>query len=203
MTSAKDMMTKYEHSPFTLWELRGSEFVILEDLPISGEIREKEEIGEKSGKPYKVYFIQIENGLFHKDLKMFEKELLALFLHTPKGLQNFQGSIFKVDKLNKLGLSYQGTAAQDVNGNPIGAPRAQGPGLMASSPAQAKDQKEAFIETMIGSMESLEGIGVEVTAERLTKICDKISPNNALQMIAEAKAQGMIIESKGIFKVVK
>ena len=105
MTSAKDMMTKYEHTPFSLWELRGSEFVILEDLPISGDIREKEEVSEKTGRAYKAYYIQIENGLFHKDLKMFETELLALFLHTPKGLQNFQGAIFRVDKVNKHGLS--------------------------------------------------------------------------------------------------
>lgn len=201
MTSAKDMMTKYEHSPFTLWELRGSEFVILENLPISGDIREKEEVSEKTGRAYKAYYIQIENGMFHKDLKMFETELLALFLHTPKGLQNFQGAIFKVDKVNKLGLSYQGTAAQDINGNPIGAPRAQASGLMASSPT--KDQKEMFIERMVASMESLDEICVDVTAERLTKICDKISPGNALQMIAEAKTKGMIIENKGIFKVIK
>ena len=201
MTSAKDMMTKYEHSPFSLWELRGSEFVILENLPISGDIREKEEISEKSGRPYKAYFIQIENGSFHKDLKLFESELLALFIHTPKGLQNFQGSIFKVDKVNKLGLSYQGQAAQDINGNPIGAPRAQDSGLMASSPI--KDQKDFFIESMVDRIESIEAIGGEVTAQMLTKICDTISPGNALQMIGEAKAKGMIIENKGVFKVVK
>lgn len=201
MTSAKEMMIKYEHSPFTLWELRGSEFVVLENLPISGDIREKEEVSEKTGRPYKAYYIQIENGLFHKDLKLFESELLALFLHTPKGLQNFQGSIFKVDKINKLGLSYQGQAAQDINGNPIGAPRAQTSGHVASSPP--KDQKEMFIETMISNMESLEGVGVEITAATLTKLCDKISPNNALQMISEAKTKGMIIENKGIFKVIK
>lgn len=201
MTTYKDAMNKYEHSPFTLWELRGSEFVILENLPISGDIREKEEVSEKTRRAYKAYFIQIENGLFHKDLKLFESELLALFLHTPKGLQNFQGAIFKVDKLNKLGISYQGTATQDINGNPIGAPRAQASSPAASSPA--KDQKELFIETMIRGMEAFEEIDEQITAAMLTKICDKISPGNALQMISEAKGRGLIINRDGIYEVAK
>lgn len=204
MVSAEEMLRNYGQKPFTLWELRGKQFTILENLPISGVIREVPEFNEKAKKNLPYYFIHIEDGLFHKDLKMSESELLALFVHAPKGLMNFCGAMFEVDRANKYGLKYIGTATQDINGNRLGTNTSMSTqSTPISQPQQPQDQKSLFMQKMIGSMRALESVGLSVDAAKLTKMCDAMSPGNALELIAAAKSQGLIVESQGIFKVIE
>ena len=196
MTTPAEMLRKYETSPFSLYELRGKQFVILEDQPINKTMREKTEHNEKYNKDYTAFFLHVENGLFHKDLKMTETEMLSVFLNMPKGIQNLQGSIFEVDRNNKLGLKYIGLTSQDINGNPIGKIDSQ-----FGTPQQPQDQKDIFLRKLLNSIQTLDELGNRVDAPYVMKICENISPGKALDLFQYAKTKGAIREENGAYKV--
>ena len=197
MTTPAEMLRKYETSPFSLYELRGKQFVILEDQPINKTMREKQEHNEKYNKDYTAFFLHIENGLFHKDLKMTETEMLSVFLNMPKGIQNLQGSIFEVDRNNKFGLKYVGYTSQDINGNPIG----KGSPQVGMPQQEPQDQKEMFLTKLLNSIRTLDELGNKVDAAYVMKICENISPGKALDLFQYAKTKGVIREENGAYKV--
>ena len=120
MTSAAQVVKDFSIKPYTLWDLKGKDFTIIENLPKTQDVRETKEISEKTGKQYKVFFIKIEHGLFQKDLKLFESELEALFLAIPAFVTNFAGTNISVDKFDTKTLKFVSQTTQDINGNRLG-----------------------------------------------------------------------------------
>jgi len=204
MKTPAEALREYERKPFTLWDLKGKYFTILEDQPTNKNMRETNEIN-KWNKPQDFFFIKIEQGLFQKDLKMTENEMLAVFCALPKGVSNYQGSMLSVDQANKMSIKYLGSTGQDLQGNKIGTNiPTYGQSAPISQSQQPQDQKSIFLTKMIGSMRALESIGIPVDSGKLTKMCDSISPGNTLDMIQAAKSQGLICEiTPNVFKVIE
>jgi len=204
MTSAAQAVKDFMGKPFELYFMRGKQFTIIENLPITKDLREVEEIN-KWNKKESVVFMRIEQGLFQKDLRMTKSEFMEFSLCIPKGIENLQGLMFEVDQDNSKIVKYIGSTAQDLNGNNLLGTNTQAQGQSAhiSQPQQAQDQKSLFLTKMIGSMRVLESIKVPVDTKKLMDMCEAMSPGNALELIQAAKGQGLIVESQGIFKVIE
>ena len=204
MTSAAQAVKDFMGKPFELYFMRGKQFTIIENLPITKDLREVEEIN-KWNKKESVVFMRIEQGLFQKDLRMTKSEFMEFSLCIPKGIENLQGLMFEVDQNNSKIVKYIGSTAQDLNGNSLLGTNTPATGQSApiSQPQQPQDQKSLFMTKMIGSMRVLESAKVPVDTKRLMDMCEAMSPGNALELIAAAKSQGLIVESQGIFRVIE
>ena len=204
MTSAAQAVKDFMGKPFELYFMRGKQFTIIENLPITKDLREIEEIN-KWNKKESVVFMRIEQGLFQKDLKMTKGEFMEFSLCVPKGIENLQGLMFEVDQNNSKIVKYIGSTTQDLNGNKlVGAnilPQSQSAPI--SQPQQPHDQKSLFLTKMIGSMKVLESCKVSVDTKKLMDMCEAMNPGNALELIQAAKSQGLIVESQGISKVIE
>jgi len=187
-------------------------FTIVEDLPMNKPLRQKTKMSLKpnarTGKPepYNVFAIRIVSSNFEADLELFEGELNTLAIACPKDLKNLRGVSLAFD-----GMKWQYTF-QDTN-EPLVSSSAKRPEGMQSmqsdprqpnlyaNPASQVDQKELFYQKLVSSIQALNTIGTDVTSGDMIKIADKITPGDALGLIAAAKMAGYIIESNGIFKV--
>ena len=197
MTTPAEALKEYERKPFTLWDLKGKEFTIIESQPTNKNMRETSEIN-KWNKSQAFFFIKIEQGLFQKDLKMTENEMLAVFCALPKGISDYQGSMLSVDRDNKMGIKYLGRTNQDLQGNRIGD--TQSPMPMLHQPQQ-QDQRDIFLTKLINSIRVLDELGNKVDAAYVMKICENISPGKALDLFQYAKTKGVIREENGAYKV--
>jgi len=203
MTSAAQAVKDFMGKPFELYFMRGKQFTIIENLPMTKDLREIEEIN-KWNKKESVVFMRIEQGLFQKDLKMTKGEFMEFSLCVPKGIENLQGLMFEVDQNNSKIVKYIGSTGQDLQGNRIGVNiPPQGQSAPIYNPEQPQDQKSLFLTKMIGSMKVLESCKVTVDTKKLMDMCDAMSPGNALELIQAAKSQGLIVESQGIFKAIE
>lgn len=177
---------------YTLYNFRvNDQFTIVEDLPSTKPIRQITKIANKTGKPYQVFVIRITSNNFEANLELYESELNKIAIACPKDITNFKGVTLAFDGQKWVYV------CQDTN--------TPGTGQSApiSQPQQPQNQKSLFLTKMIGSMRALESVGVPVDAAKLTKMCDAMSPGNALELIAAAKSQGLIVESQGIFRVIE
>ena len=163
-------------------------FMIVEDMPRTKLIRKVMNTSMK-GNPYPAYLIRISSNNFEADLELLEGELNMIAIACPKTLQNFK----------YVSLAFDGQK-WIYNGNE--PPVNLDPSVPLNETGKA-NQKDVFLTKMIGSMRSLESVGVPVDTSKLTKMCDSISPGNALELIQAAKGQGLIVESQGIFKVIE
>jgi len=201
MTTPAEALREYERKAFTLWDLKGKDFTILEDQPTNKNMRETNEIN-KWNKPQDFFFIKIEHGLFQKDLKMTENEMLAVFCALPKGVSNYQGCMLSVDPVNKMSIKYIGSTGQDLQGNRIGTNTLpQGQCAPISQPQQPQDQRDSFLKKLLNSIQTLDELGNKVDAAYVMKICENISPGKALDLFQYAKTKGAIREDNGAYKV--
>jgi len=162
-------------------------FTIVEDMPRTKLIRKVMKISAK-GNSYPAYLIRISSNNFEADLELFEGELNMLAIACPKTLENFKYTHLAFDGQRWV---YGG------NEPPVNLD----PSVPLNETGKA-NQKDVFLTKMIGSMRALESVGVTVDASKLTKMCDSISPGNALDLIQAAKSQGLICEiTPNVFKV--
>jgi hypothetical protein len=172
------------------------QFTIVEDLPSNKPIRQIMKMSLKpnarTGKPepYMVFAIRISSNGFEADLELFDTELNTLAIACPKDIKNFKGTT----------LAYDGLKWHYICGDmpAVGT----SPTTQPYQPPQV-DQKVLFINQMVDGIKALNMVGQNVDPSMLTKLCDKISPGNALEMIASAKTQGRIYEQGGVYKIVE
>ena len=185
--SAMGIMKEYAEKPYTLWELRGQQFTIVEDLPKTKTIREKTEKSQK-GKDYQAYFIKVQSGLFEKDLRMLESELTKLFLAMPTSLTNFRGAILTVDQGVNKDLTYIGLSSSEMNENfPSNANK-------PSEPAQPIKTINDYADMLAEAVKTNTSVGITTTYPILQNMADKIYPGRALDVIMAAKAKGCLSE---------
>ena len=202
MTSAAQAVKDFMGKPFELYFMRGKQFTIIENLPITKDLREIEEIN-KWNKKESVVFMRIEQGLFQKDLKMTKGEFMEFSLCIPKGIENLQGLMFEVDQNNSKIVKYIGSTTQDLNGNKLAGANipAQSQSALISNPEQPQDQRELFLRKLLNSIQTLDELGNKVDAAYVMKICENIIPGKALDLFQYAKTKGVIHEENGAYKV--
>jgi len=196
--TALGIRKEFSEKPYTLWDLRGKVFTIVEDLPSNKPIREKMEQSKKNpnAKPYLTFLIKVEEGMFQKDLSLYESELMNIFMAAPATLVNYRGCTFEVSNNLNKNLKYQGTVAQDMQGNRL-ADRAESP---KDAPGQANASTlDSRIAQFREAIKFTASIGTTVNAAVAIKIAETIEPGNALGLISSAKNAGEIIEKAGIF----
>ena len=202
MTSAAQAVKDFMGKPFELYFMRGKQFTIIENLPITKDLREIEEIN-KWNKKESVVFMRIEQGLFQKDLKMTKGEFMEFSLCVPKGIENLQGLMFEVDQNNSKIVKYIGSTTQDLNGNKLTGANilTQGQSAPISQPQQPEDQRDLFLKKLLNSIQTLDELGNKVDAAYVMKICENISPGKALDLFQYAKTKGAVREDNGAYKV--
>jgi hypothetical protein len=192
-----DMQTHYAFRMSQF--INGDQITIVEDLPKNKPVRENRKKSQK-GNDYTVYLIRINANGFEADLEMFAVELNNLAIACPKGTDNFKGIV----------LVHNGRTFTYLMGNmptPQAAiiPDRRQPDLYASpAPVEAPvDQSKAFIVKMVNGMEYMKKVyspEYRITTKVLMTIAESITPGKALELIANAKAQGYITESDGVYK---
>lgn len=192
--TALGIRKEFSEKPFTLYDLWGKTFTIIEDLPTNKPVRERTEHSKKNGNAYQAYLIRIEEGMFQKDLSLYESELEKLFMALPTSLVNFRGATVEVTKDREL--KYQGMVTQDMQGNPL-ASRAESP---KDAPGTTiTDTLDSRIARLREAVKFTASIGTPVSAAVIIKIAESIEPGNALGLISSAKNAGEITENAGIF----
>jgi len=166
------------------------QFTIIEDLPRTKPIRQAIRAGAKG--QYNVFLIRISSNAFEADLELFEGELNNLAIACPKDTQNFKG----------ITLAYDGRKWVYVGGEmPIPRDPMLDKRPDLNPPA---DQTETFIKSLVKDMEYLKKVNspeYQVTTKVLMNIAESITPGKALDLITNAKSQGYIIESAGVYRV--
>ena len=200
---AKATKKEYAEQPFTINALIGSQFTIEENLGISVCPRIKK-VPTKDGKAvYDVVALKVSNGIFEKDLHIFESDWKKLCYALPEGLISLQGVTLKPSrdpnnplwtKFEYVGISPQNMeGSQYNNGNPV-----QGaPGQTNEAPTEIGRQ----VHALVSAMETTGKIGVDINAKVMTTLAESIKPGDALGLIDAAKKEGWIFEQKGIFRV--
>lgn len=192
--SALGVLKDFAEKPYTLWDLRGKQFTIIEDLRPNSTIREKQEPSRKTGKPLNIYMIKIEEGVFQKDLQMYDSELEKLFLAMPTTLKTFSGATLKVENNMSKDLKYIGSVVQDMQGTPLGP--TQSPG---NAPGQTKDQKEGLFCALAQAITFSAKIGAVMTEDKVIQVAQNITKDDPKVFIQAAKMAGWVIERDGIY----
>jgi len=197
---AKATKKEYAEQPFTINALIGSQFTIEENLGISVCPRIKK-VPTKDGKSvYDVVALKVSNGIFEKDLHLFESDWKKLCYALPEGLISLQGVTMKSvrDQNNPLwtNFEYIGVYPRGFDEN-VPKPSQDAPGQTNEAPTEIGRQ----IHALVSAMETTAKVGVEITAKVMTTLAESIKPGDALGLINAAKKEGWIFEQNGIFRV--
>ena len=205
---AKATKKEFAEAPFTVNGLIGSQFTIEEKLGMSECPRIKKVPTKDGKKTYDVVALKVSNGMFEKDLHIFDSEWKQLCAVLPDSLISLQGVALKPtrDPNNplKTRFEYVGVYTQDLNGDKYnsGNPKdtskpAQGaPGQTNEAPTTIASQIQALhaaIETNINT-------GIKNTPEKVLEIANKIKVGDGEHLMQAAKDAGWIIEVGGVIR---
>lgn len=171
---------------FKLFGMRANDqFTIVEDLPENKRVRSEIRNAKDSQRPYPVYFIKVLMNGFEADLEMLEGELSKIAIAVPKDIKNFKGVTLGFDGYKWVYV------CQDM----------PTPGQPEPQPNVYENLQDAFLRRMVDSIKALNMIGTQVTIDALIKMCETITPGDALGLIAAGKSKGLIYEQAGVYKV--
>jgi hypothetical protein len=166
----------------------GDQFTIIEDLPRAKKCRQVVKKAMKTGQPYTVNAIRVSHNSFEADLELFGEELALIAVACPKDTINFKG----------IALSFDGQKWICVSSN------TQDMGFQPNMPLNKPvDQRDAQVNQLVAFIKAQNFVDMPVTYPILQKVADKISPNNAVDLIGYAKTQGAIYEKDGNYKAVE
>jgi len=189
--SFKQVQKEYLETPFWISSFGpGTQITVVEDLPTTKPFRYRLVPSNKGGPAYPENLIKISDGFTQKDLSISKTNTQKLLINIPDSINNLKGVTLANDSGRWVFVCQTDESSS-----------ANFPNLI-SQPQRLHDQKSQFIQKMLGSMKALESVGVPCDIAKLTKMCEAISPGNALALISDAKGQGFIIEDKGIYRVI-
>ncbi|MCZ7362868.1 MAG: hypothetical protein O8C58_05995 [Candidatus Methanoperedens sp.] len=194
--SALGVMKEFAEKPFRLWDMRGKQFTITEDLPKTKIIRETQAKAQKTGKPYTLYLIKVQEGIFEKDIQLYESDLETLFMKMPTSLVNYKGATLTLsnDPVSPV-MTYIGQVTDDMNENfpkPTQSP--------TNTPGPHNDQTEDKYRELAQAITFSQKIGIQTTKDKVLQIAVNIVPGqDAEAFIHGAKMAGWIVERDHIF----
>lgn len=195
--SALSILKEYAETPFTLWDLRGRQFTITEDMPRGKIIREKIERNIKYNRDQTYYYIKVQEGLFEKDLKMSESELTSLFLAMPKDLNNFKGATLTVEQGMTKKLNYIGISTDTMNENFPANKLQDAPGQTIMPTNKADSLTKQLGQALIFNSQH----GITTNKAIILQMATNLKPGDPQGLIDAAKAEGWITEDPyGIFR---
>jgi len=169
------------------------QFTIVEDMPRNKRPRTalREYKVKKPGGAgcYQVILIRISNNGFEADLEMLEGEQSILSTALPKDIENFKGST----------LAFDGRHWVYVCGT---MPDVGYPSQPQATP-QSIDPKDANLKKLVDMIKASELMEMATSGAIVIKMAEKISPGNALELIAYAKGKGAVYEKDGNYKAVE
>lgn len=157
---------------------------IVEDLPRLKPVRTVTKMS-KANNPYSLIHIRIKHNNFEADLEMSEFDFPMFAIAFPKDSANLKGTT----------MAYDGRRWQYICTD--NSPNDTAP----ASQIQVAPDPNAHMNKMVADMQYISKVGTDVTIKVLTNICDSIQPGKAVEMIQQAKAQGLIYEQNGVYKV--
>lgn len=195
ITSAKQAKKEFAERAFSLNYLVGNQFTIEEKLGIS-EVPRTKTLQTKDGrKTYEVVAIKISDGVFEKDLHIFETEWNILCNSIPDGLINMQGLTLKVARNSttlRMGFEYVGMAKQNMEGEIYknGNPDNIAPNPVQEAPTEIGNQIR-MLHQGVGLNSKMK---IDTDIKKLTEMAEAIRPGDALNLITAAKREGWICE---------
>lgn len=195
--SAKATKKEYAEKPFTIGSLIGGQFTIEEKLG-TGELPRVKETATKDGKrTYPLVAITISDGMFKKDLHLYESDWILLCAALPEGLVSLQGVTLKAnrDKNNPLKVTFEyiGVARQDMDGNSYNNGN-------HTSEKEAPTTIGTMIKQLHAAIEANVNSGIKNTPDKVAEIAGKIKPGDAVGLINAAKEAGWICEVGGVVR---
>lgn len=195
--SAKATKKEYAEKPFTIGALIGGQFTIEEKIGMGDLPRVKQVTTRDGKKTYPVAAITVSDGIFIKDLHLFESDWVILCGALPEGLVSLQGVTMKPtrDQNNplKVRFEYIGVARQDMDGS------AYNNGNHAPS-AEAPTTIGTMIKQLHAAIEANVNAGIKNTPEKVKEIAGKLKPGDADGLINAAKENGYICEVGGVVR---
>lgn len=195
--AANTTKKEYAERPFTINGLIGSQFTIEEKLGM-GDLPRTATVPTKDQKrTFQVVVITVNDGLFKKDLQIYESDWVNLCTALPGGLVSLQGVTLKPirDANNplKVRFEYIGTARQDMDG------------AAYNNGNHATDQDTPttignMVKALHAEIEKNVNNGVKNTPDLVIKAAEKIKPGDALGLIQAAKEAGWIVEVGGVIR---
>ena len=204
ITSAKQSKKEYAEQPFSLNGLVGCQFTIEEKLGISEIPRVVKKQTKDGKKVYEVIALKISDGIFEKDMHIFENEWKQLCTALPDSIVNLQGVNLKVNRNSstlQFKFEYIGVVRQDMDGNQYNngntsAPVQDAPGSTQTAPTDTGNQ----IKALHAAIELNQKMKIDTDISKLIIIADSIRHGDALGLIEAAKKEGWICEVAGKYR---
>lgn len=186
--SVDQMQKEYMETTFKLRNFTiGSQFTIAEDHLRKVPLRYKMETSKKTGKPYGVYLIKINDGYITKDLSLFDDEVITLFRTLPATVTNLKG----VTVANENG---KWVFICQSDGQIDNAPKSN---QIAASMEPAPTEIGTLVKMLHNAIKSSKAAGKINDIKNVIEMAELLKPGDALALIQAARKEGFIIESKG------
>lgn len=194
---AKATKKEFAEAPFTINGLIGTQFTIEEKLGMTECPRIKTVPTKDQKKTYDVVALLVSNGMFKKDLHIFDSDWKMMCAALPDSLVSLQGVTLKPtrDPNNPLRIKFEyiGVARQDMEGNGYNN------GNHASEP-EAPTTIANMIMALHAAIQTNVNTGIKNTPELVKKAAELIKPGDADHLIQAAKDAGWIIEVGGVIR---